>query len=287
MKAYNPKNWWGIIFDFHQSYTFRMLFPAICALSIYTGLLCYLDLELKLFQLKSTTVLHSLLGFVISMLLVFRTNTAYDRWWEGRKLWGDLVNNSRNFILKINSMIPFEHKLDRDQLTSLVINYTFSIKHHLRDEIDFSEFRNCEDISVENLKATTHVPNQIALSIYKRLTKLKERGILTDNNLLFINEEVRSFTNIVGACERIRSTPIPYSYSMFIKKFIFLYTITLPLGLIEDFGWVTIPMVIFVFYAFASLELIAEEIEDPFGTEENDLPTDDIAIRIRDNLLEI
>lgn len=287
MKAYNPKDWWSLIFDFHQSYSFKMLFPAICALGAYTGLLCYLDLELKLFQLKSTTVLHSLLGFVISMLLVFRTNTAYDRWWEGRKLWGDLVNNSRNFMLKLSSLIPSEHLTDRARINSLVINYVFALKHHLRDETNFSQFRPVVGLNLDSLSLAKHIPNKIAQLIYNALSELKNKAILSDTQLLFLNEEVRSFTNIVGACERIRSTPIPYSYSMFIKKFIFLYTVTLPLGLVEDFRWVTIPMVIFVFYAFASLELIAEEIEDPFGNEENDLPTDDIALKIQENLLEI
>lgn len=102
-----------------------------------------------------------------------------------------------------------------------------------------------------------------------------------------LNEELRSFTNVVGACERIKKTPIPYSYSSFIKRIIFLYVITLPFGLIHDLKWATIPIVLFVFYAFGSLELLAEEIEDPFGTERNDLPTDELANTIRKNLKEI
>ena len=110
---------------------------------------------------------------------------------------------------------------------------------------------------------------------------------ITEEKLIVLNEELRSFTNIVGACERIKSTPIPFSYSTFIKRVILLYIITLPIGLVSDFKWATIPMVIFVFYAFAGLELIAEEIEDPFGKEDNDLPTDDIANRIKENLKEI
>jgi putative membrane protein len=116
---------------------------------------------------------------------------------------------------------------------------------------------------------------------------LVKQKLITEEKLLALNEELRSFTNIVGACERIKKTPIPYSYSSFIKRIIFLYIITLPLGLIHDLKWATIPIVLFIFYAFGSLELLAEEIEDPFGTERNDLPTDELAITIKKNLKEI
>jgi putative membrane protein len=105
--------------------------------------------------------------------------------------------------------------------------------------------------------------------------------------MIVLNAEFSSFTDITGGCERIKNTPIPYSYSMFLKKFIFIYVITMPFGFVTDFRYWTVPVVIFVFYVLASLELIAEEIEDPFGKDANDLPTDDIAGRIKNNLHEI
>jgi putative membrane protein len=123
--------------------------------------------------------------------------------------------------------------------------------------------------------------------MYFELNKLHANKTINDFQLLMLNEELRSFTNVVGACERIKGTPIPYSYSTFIKRVILIYTITLPLGLVDDFKWATIPMVLFVFYAFAGLELLAEEIEDPFGKEDNDLPTDNIADRINVNLTDL
>jgi putative membrane protein len=98
---------------------------------------------------------------------------------------------------------------------------------------------------------------------------------------------MQSFTDICGACERIKNTPIPYSYSAFIKKFIFVYVLTLPFGYVFQLGYYVIPVVLFVFYALASLEIIAEEIEDPFGTDPNDLPTDKIAQNIKKNVEEL
>jgi putative membrane protein len=287
MKAYNPKHWFSLIFSFHKSDSFRLLIPGMLGLVALSVILCYLDLELKYVTFRSTTVMHSLLGFVISLLLVFRTNTAYERWWEGRKLFGDLVNNSRNLMMKYNAFIPDTNKERKNDFRILISNYAFALKEHLRGGFIQEQLEEHPNLRVASLKEYNHIPNRIALQLYTDSEKLVSDKIISEEKLIILNEELRSFTNIVGSCERIRKTPIPYSYSSFIKRMIFLYVITLPLGLIEDLKWATIPIVLFVFYAFASLELIAEEIEDPFGYEQNDLPTDEIANTIKKNLAEI
>ena len=123
MKAYNPKDWTKLIFHFHKSDSIRLLLPAIIVLAIYSAILCYIDVELQLIKFRSTTVLHSLLGFVLSLLLVFRTNTAYERWWEGRKLWGELVNSSRNFMLKMNAFLPENDTEMKNNFRILISNF--------------------------------------------------------------------------------------------------------------------------------------------------------------------
>ena len=287
MKAYNPKDWFGLIFNFHKSDTFRMLLPAMLGLAILSGGLCYLQIELKCVTFRSTIVTHSLLGFVISLLLVFRTNTAYDRWWEGRKIWGDLVNNSRNLMLKYNAFLPDEKKELKNEFRILITNYSFALKEHLRGGFKEELLEEHPRLHIQDLKNINHSPNRIAQQLYTDSEALVKQNLISEEKLIILNEELRSFTNAAGACERIKKTPIPYSYSTFIKRIIFLYIVTLPIGLIPDFKWSTIPIVIFVFYAFAGLELLAEEIEDPFGFERNDLPTDDLANTIKKNLIEI
>ena len=107
MISYNPKDWLRFIFKFHKTDTVLQLLPLILGMGVFSWAIVFI--EINYLQLSSTsyakniTVMHSLLGFAISMLLVFRTNTAYDRWWEGRKLWGALVNNSRNLAIKMAS----------------------------------------------------------------------------------------------------------------------------------------------------------------------------------------
>jgi len=287
MKAYNPKDWTKLIFDFHRTESFKMVLPAMIALALYSAVLCYLDVELQVIKLKNTTVLHSLLGFVLSLLLVFRTNTAYDRWWEGRKLWGDLVNNSRNLMLKINAFLPAEHFDLKNNFRILISNFAFALKEHLRGGFKEEQLEDHPHLTLSELKTYNHIPNKIAQQLYTDTQNLLNQKLITEEKILALNEELRSFTNVTGACERIKKTPIPYSYSTFIKRVILIYIITLPIGLVDDFKWISIPIVLFVFYAFAGLELLAEEIEDPFGYEDSDLPTDEIANTIKKNLIEI
>ena len=286
MVVYNPKSWFSLIFQFHKSDTFRILFSVMIAISIYTALLVFVQQRYDV-VFKSTTVVHSLLGFVISLLLVFRTNTAYERWWEGRRQFGLLVNNSRNFSMKINAFIPESNRDKKELFHVLIHNYVFSMKEHLRKGVKMDELINHPQHDSSQLTNYKHIPNKIASAIFKELNFLYTNKIITGNQLIVLNEEARSLTEIVGACERIRSTPIPYSYSLFLKKFMFVYIMTMPFAFIQDFGYWTALIVVFVFYVLASLELIAEEIEDPFGTDANDLPTDEISLRIKANLEEI
>ena len=231
--------------------------------------------------------MHSLLGFVISMLLVFRTNTAYDRWWEGRKQWGALMNSSRNLCMKINALIGSEFEDERSFYRAMIPNYAYALKNHLRGKYLSEEFKDSALAKKSFLTVEEHVPNQIAASIFMKTIELQKRGILLPEHVLLLDSELESFTDICGACERIKNTPIPLSYSSFIKKFIFTYCLTLPIGYVFSLHFLVIPFVMFVFYILASLEVIAEEIEDPFGMDANDLPVDEICNNIEKHVREI
>jgi putative membrane protein len=287
MISYNPKDWITIIFYLRKSDTVRTLMPAMVGLAMLVGIFCYVELELLGLAHTSTIAMHSLVGFVISMLLVFRTNTAYERWWEGRKQWGALVNVSRNLSIRLAEVIPAEDSAARQYFRVLITNYAFALKEHLRSGVRESELEGHARLDISELVSKAHVPNAIAQRMYAGLLELRASGSITEQQLLAFDRLFNEFTDIAGACERIRKTPIPYSYSAFIKKFIFLYVVSLPFGIILDFGYATIMVTVFVFYILASLELIAEEIEDPFGSDTNDLPTDDIAKTIRTNLKEL
>ena len=231
--------------------------------------------------------MHSLLGFVISMLLVFRTNTAYDRWWEGRKLWGSLVNNSRNLAIKLAAILPIEEKTHRNFFRKIIPAYAYALKNHLGHESTRTALFETGEALEQRIQKDKHIPNQVAVLMINRVNQLYNEGKIKGDQLIVLNGELQSFTDICGACERIKNTPIPYSYSVFLKKFIFFYVMTLPWGYVFSLSYYVIPVVAFIFYVLASLELIAEEIEEPFGSDENDLPIDKIARTIHRDADEI
>ena len=286
MISYNTKDWFTFIFRFHKADTFRTLLPIMFAIGVYAALIGYAEVEYwKLAEnsyVKNITIMHGMLGFVISLLLVFRTNTAYDRWWEGRKLWGSLVNNSRNFSIKLSAILEDEN--DKKFFRKVIPSYANVLQKHLKNEDTAKQLFDDLDLEIDLHK---HKPNQVAMLMFQKINELYVAKKITGDQLIILNAEIQSFTEVCGACERIKNTPIPYSYSAFIKKFIFFYVMTLPFGYSFSLGYYVAPVVVFIFYVLASLELIAEEIEDPFGGDVNDLPTKKISESIKKHVEEL
>ena len=286
MIKYNPKIWFKHIISFNHSDTINKLWKELIALGIFTLGIAYIEIKYigNTEKLSELMQVYSLIGFVLSLLLVFRTNTAYDRWWEGRKKWGELVNNSRNLAIKISALT--DDPEIRAYFKRMISNYVFAMKEHLREGVKLEELDLTEEEKKE-LSLFDHKPNYIAQKMYAKLHALKQSGKLTEENYIVIDVNLKTFSDIIGACERIKNTPIPYSYSMFLKKFIFIYVTTLPLAFVNTFGYYSSLVSIFVFYVLVSMEILAEEIEDPFGKDDNDLPTDDLCQKIKANVSEV
>lgn len=288
MVTYNPKDWIKLIVHFHKSDTMRILMPAILLLGCITFVVSYIEQHyLQGYLPANLSVFHQISGFIISLVLVFRINSAYDRWWEGRKLWGSLLNHSRNLAIKLHAVIPREDKYSRVKVQFLISNFAISLKEHLRGSSGEHALRFADDFSREDYLNSAHKPNFIARELTAFLMEYYRARRLTPADYLIINSNLNELTDICGACERIKNTPIPYSYSIFIKKIIFIYVITMPFTFGLSMSYWSVFIVMLMFYAFASMELISEEIEDPFGTDDNDLPTNDIAEKIRLNTTEI
>ena len=286
MINYNPKSWITLIFAFNRSDTFHMLWKEIIYIGVFTSALAYVGITYfpKALFLEKLINVYSLVGFVISLLLVFRTNTAYDRWWEGRRKWGELVNDSRNLAIKLSAVLSDEE--DRAYFKRMIPNFVFAAKEHLRKGVLFEQLELTTE-EMELLSKKNHVPLAISELMYKKLIEIKKAGKISEEEFLSFDKNVNAFMDSVGACERIKNTPIPFSYSLFIKKFIFIYVTTLPLAFVIQFGYFSALIATFVFYVLVSMEVLAEEIEDPFGSDDNDLPTDTICERIRANVEEV
>lgn len=286
MIKYNPKSWVQLIFAFHKSDTFRILWKELIYMGLFTLLVAFIEIQYfpNATYLKDLIAVYSLVGFVISLLLVFRTNTAYDRWWEGRKKWGEFVNDARNLAVKVN-MLNLD-QADIDFFRRMIPNFMYAAKEHLRDGVKMEELELSADEFVL-LSRKEHVPLALVDLMYSRLAALKKEGRLTEQDFLAIDQNLNAFMNSLGACERILNTPIPFSYSLFLKKFIFIYVTTLPLAFVTTFGYFAALIATFVFYVLVSMEVLAEEIEDPFGTDDNDLPTDQLCDKIKAGVHEV
>ncbi|TJZ63391.1 hypothetical protein FAZ15_03675 [Sphingobacterium olei] len=291
MRIYNPKDWLSTTIYLHTSVIFRRLLPFLIVSALFSWGIAYWELEyLKLSDkswIKNITIVHSLLGFVLSLLLVFRTNTAYDRWWEARKQWGNLTNISRTLAYKMNAMLDTDDKISRSFYRKAIPLYAETLYNFLRsdytkfmlDEVDHPELKSLDD--------KKHGPNQVAALIFKKTNMLYTENKISGDQFIIINQELTNLTNICGACERIKNTPIPMSYSSFIKTFIILYTATLPIGYVFSIGYFVTAAVPFIFYVLATLEMIGESIEEPFGTDTDDLPIDKISANIKKHTYEV
>jgi putative membrane protein len=290
MQIYNPKEWVQAVFYAHKSDTVRKLWPYLIFAALFSWGVAYLELEyLKISEkswVKNITVVHSLLGFALSLLLVFRTNTAYDRWWEGRKQWGALVNASRNLAIKLDAMIPDKEHAKRDFFRRIIPVYAQSLAAYLRSDYTTFMLDDKEHPELE-LDDKKHRPNQVAALLFRGIFDLKKDKIISDADYRMLDVESRNFTEVCGACERIKNTPIPQSYTSFLKKFVVIYTLSLPTGFVFSIGYFVALAVPFVFYVLASLELIAESIEDPFGTDSADLPLEKMSSNIKKHVEEI
>jgi putative membrane protein len=223
-------------------------------------------------------------SLVLGLLLVFRTNSAYERWWEGRKLWGQLVNESRNLCLKVK-YLPNVSEQDKIVLSEYVVSFAYSLKNHLRD---LTPGKRPPGVKPQLDMASYHLPVQVADAIYYKIQEWYQAGKIDGFLLLQMDSHMRSFMDVCGACERIKSSPLVLSYRAFIRQGIainlaavpFYAATTLPLH------W-TLPIIIFASYFLIGLELIAEDIEDPFGNDGDDLPLDTICDKIRQVITQI
>ncbi len=281
-------NWFGDIGHLWRSYTMTRIMRWVGFTGIYTtaGVLAFANIE-QMEMARVDTTIYTLLGLVLSILLVFRTNTAYDRWWEGRKQWGALVNNSRNLAIYVHGAFSRSNEDVRRFYGKQISNFCIAFVDHLRQGTQLEELIYLSEEERIRFAKANHIPNLIVRRMYERLSQAHEAGEISNADFINMGPLHKSFLDILGACERIKKTPIPFSYAVYLKIFITAYILILPFALAGAFGWLTIPLSMFITFALLGVELLGEEIEDPFGTDCNDLPTGDIAHTIKKNVFEI
>ena len=255
-----------------------------------------------IFATSMTELPFSLIGLALSIFLGFRNNTGYDRFWEGRKLWGRMVNVSRSFTRQLLTLIGprmvDEHDMhvlseaEREELDAIRrrlvhahIAYVHCFRQHLRSQDELAEFAGLlPEALVEQLRGELNRPVAISQWIGDQLRALYDRGWIHPQHLPVLEESLTEITTVQGACERIKSTPIPTSYTVLIHRIVGLYCVGLPFGIVPKVGIMTPIVVAIVAYAFYGLDAVGTEIEDPFGFDPNDLPLSGLSTMIEVNL---
>jgi putative membrane protein len=282
MIQYDPHRWLDHLFDVKGSLIIEITWRVLACL-VWAGIVVALERRFGVVAIPETA--HTLIGAALGLLLVFRTNSSYERFWEGRKLWGSLINESRN--LARGALV---HLKGDPELLESVIRWTgafpYATMHVLRDNQNLGPIAaRLPRADLESVLQEKHPAMAVSVKISECLVSARDKGLISDYVLMSLDQNVQLLIDYLGGCERIHKTPIPYAYMVHLRRLLLIYCLTLPIVLIDRFGWFTLPATVFVAYTLFGIEEIGVEIEDPFGHDLNDLPLDQFCATIEANLL--
>jgi putative membrane protein len=281
-------NWFGMLFEWNGS-VLPQLLPRLLILFIYTVVIVYFRESLLEYHLYINPAIFTLFGIALAIFLGFRNTVSYDRFWEGRKLWGALLNDTRSLARQSHTLIyGDDYQKERTHFILMLTALVHALKHQLRlTNPDADMERLLANSYDEKLQTAVFKPIIILKNLGLWINKAKRDGRLDSITQVAFDENLNKLSDIIGGCERIASTPIPYTYNILLHRTVYIYCFLLPFGFGESMLW-TLPFVIvFIAYTFVALEAIADELEDPFGIEPNDLALDAMSAMIENTLAEI
>ena len=244
-------------------------------------------------KITLTTIPFTLIGLPLAIFLGFRNNSAYDRYWEGRKLWGEIVFNSRNLARQCLSLLgpappAGSGRPDlRIRMIHRAIAYAHALRHHLRDSDSSGDVAPL--LTTDELRAfaaAVHKPNFLMDRMGDDLRRCMDEGRVDGCLAVTVDATFSALVAACSSCERIKTTPIPFSYTLLLHRTAYFYCFLLPFGLVDTIGFMTPFVVAIVAYTFFALDALGDEIEEPFGLAPNDLPLDTICRNIEINLRE-
>ena len=286
MIQYDAHQWSDHLLDIRGS-MFREIIGRVTLCVMWAFLVCLCDALLRQYKLGSLgipEVAHGLIGGVLGLLLVFRTNASYDRFWVGRKLWGSMVNECRNTSRVARTWLAADPQLV-GQINAWIAAYPWSVMHRLRGTSGLSPESlelNPEELAAVSFSA--HPPLAVAQRLSQLVHDARNRGLISDLQLISLEGNVQRLVDYLGGCERIQNTPMPFAYMVHLRRALIVYCFTLPFALLDKFHWMTLVIVLVVAYIMFGIEEIGVEIENPFGADENDLPLERLCETISNNV---
>jgi len=269
MIDYDPHRWRDHLFAVKGS-VLRQSGPRVLLASIWAIGVAWVDS--KYLDLKTPVTAHTLVGVALGLLLVFRTNASYDRFWEGRRQWGAIINASRNLARGAAAFLRNAPEV-HEAVCAWTIAFAYAAMHRLRNSAglgDAAALLPPED--ARRALESRNVPLAAATQISKAIAAARHRGALSDHEQLLMDTQVAALVDAAGACDRIHKTPLPFAYVSHLRTALILYCGTIPFALLREFGWGAVAVTTFVSFVLLGIEEIGVEIEDPFGFDANDLP---------------
>lgn len=274
-------------------YVFGKIKYEIIAVALYASLIALLYGSYHFTRITIPLAVPSILGTVISLLLGFRSNQAYDRWWEARHIWGAIVNESRTFARQIMS---FTHDNDegddvqafKDRMIRRQVAWCYSLSRHLRGEpaaTGLEKYINKKEL--DYIRSIDHIPSVIIDMMGRDLKLALEQGWINRFQQIEIDKTISRLCDAMGKCERIKNTVFPSTYSLYIHLALMLFIILLPFSLIEYFGLMEVPLVVAISACFLLIEKMAIHLQDPFENKPTDTPMTTICASIEKNLTQL
>lgn len=281
-------NWFGMLFEWNGS-VLPQLLPRLCILFLYTVLIVYFRADLLFYNIQINPAIFTLFGIALAIFLGFRNTVSYDRFWEGRKLWGALLNDTRSLARQAHTLVEgSDYNKERSHFISLLTALVHALKHQLRHTDTTEDFNRLLQLSdCERFKNVVFKPIIILKELGVWVNNAKKNDRIDTITQASFDLNLNKISDIVGGCERIASTPIPYTYSILLHRTVYIYCFLLPFGFVESMAWFTPFIIVFIAYTFVALEAIADELEEPFGTQPNDLALETMANMIENTLSEI
>ena len=268
---------WRLFFILRGSIILKTA-PQIIGTMLFSTLVAYSHGQFFHKDLTFTAAPFTILGLALSIFLGFRNSAAYDRYWEGRRLWGELVVSCRVLCRQAATLIgPGQASKDVDEIRSRMVRraaaLAHALRHHLRGTAangDLRPFLSCDDLSA--VLSSSNPPHAVIRMLSHDLEQCLSLKLIDGSLAAAMDNTFASMERVVAGCERIRSTPIPFSYMLLLHRTAYLYCFLLPFGLVDTVGLATPFVVGLVSYTFFGLDALGDEIEEPFGTQPNDLP---------------
>jgi putative membrane protein len=285
-------NWWSMLFVWRGSIVRKML-PQLFIVAGLSVFAVWTAGHLFRHKVPLNSTPFTLTGVSLALFLGFRNSSAYDRWWEGRRLWGNLLNTARSLTRQAMTMTDARvgpGKIGTGSIREFV-NLQIAFAYATRDQLRGAPFERSAELLAAPLAAEVdqarYKPALLLRAMGEWVSQRQREGAFGEIITSAFDRNLIELSNVLGGCERIASTPVPFSYSVMIHRVVYFYCALLPFGLVDAIAWMTPVVSLVIAYSFIALDVLASELEMPFDLEENDLPLDTICRTIEISLREM